>query len=233
MAKIVFGQGVAVMRGKLGGSIFSQNKGGNYIKNYNTPTNPQTAKQLAVRSLFSSISTAYSSLTSGQKDSWKSWAETLPWINNVGEEFYLSGKGLFQKANLPLRNVGIAMLSECPDDFESPSAIQGFSIVVGATSQDIVVTSDDSTVPANTTFVVDGAVMNNGARANNNSLFKRITSIAASAAFDTADLGSVYAAVFGAFSIGQTIELRAQAVNNLNGMVSPYLKASTVVVTGT
>jgi len=232
MAKIIFGQGVTLMRGKLGGTIYSQNKGGNYAKNYNTPTNPQTVKQLAVRSLFSTISTAWGLLSKAQRDTWNEQAATLPWINNVGEEYFLSGKGLFQKCNLPLRNVGIALLSTCPGNFDSPQGIAGLSIVAGATSQDIVITSDDATVPALTSYVVDGAVMNNGARINNNSNFKRISVLDTTDAFDTFDAGPDYVAVFGSFAVPQTIELRAQAINTDNGMVSPYLKASVVVVTG-
>ena len=43
MAKIKFGMMMTDASGKLGGQVFSKNRGGSYVRTKVTPTNPQTA----------------------------------------------------------------------------------------------------------------------------------------------------------------------------------------------
>lgn len=230
MAKVKFGQGVAKIMGTIGGTIFSQNASGNYMKNYNTPTNPQSPAQLAVRAFFSAISTAWSGLTQVQRDGWSALAATLPFENSVGDTYYLSGKGLFQKSNTVMLNVDESAIEDTPDDFKTPDGPGGMSIAVADAAGTFILSADDANVLSQRTWFCDAAPPSNAARNNNNSLFKRIHFIKTGQPLDTVDIATEYQAVFGAFTEGQKIEIRCGYIDLTNGMISTYVKADTLVV---
>ena len=52
MAIIKFGMMMTDARGKLGGHVLSKNRGGNYVRTNNVPSNPQSNFQTGVRAAF-------------------------------------------------------------------------------------------------------------------------------------------------------------------------------------
>lgn len=229
MAKVKFGGGVALLRGTIGGTIFSNNKGGNYAKNYNTPTNPQTVKQQAVRATFSTLATAWGGLTQAQRDAWITQAATIEFINSVGDPYYLSGNGLFQKSNQTMLSAGQAVLEDCPGQFKVPDSPAIFTIAGSEGGASLTITSDDATVPAGYMFLIDGSPQSGAGRTNNNSVFKRLGAFDSAANFDAENVHNIYGTVFGADLEGQRIELRVQSMDKENGFVSPFQKAWCIV----
>lgn len=75
MAKIV-GFINAVLSGKLGGTVYANNKSGSYVRQYVIPTNPSTDAQVAARGSFTSALSAWHSLTDSDKSAWNSYATT-------------------------------------------------------------------------------------------------------------------------------------------------------------
>lgn len=63
--------------GRLGGFVFSRNKGGAYIRKYVTPTNPKTAKQVAVRERFAQRTHEFRSLPASTKAMWAEYVNTF------------------------------------------------------------------------------------------------------------------------------------------------------------
>lgn len=74
MAKVEFIN--AILSGKLGGSVYSRNKGGAYIRAYVKPTNANTQAQINARGSFTSAVTAWHGLTDIQKQAWNAFAIT-------------------------------------------------------------------------------------------------------------------------------------------------------------
>lgn len=112
MARIKFSAiGITNILGKAGGTVFSRNRGGAYFKNFVVPSNPSSTRQQTVRSFFALISSLWRSLEGVQREQWNSSTENYPQTNKFGDTFYLSGKGLFQKLNGNLLNVGVEFLS--------------------------------------------------------------------------------------------------------------------------
>jgi len=72
MARVIFLN--AELSGKLGGSVYSRNKGGSYVRTWARPTNPRTSAQLGVRSAFADASTAWNQLDDTKKASWNFYA---------------------------------------------------------------------------------------------------------------------------------------------------------------
>lgn len=100
--------------GKLNGTIFARNKGGNYVKGLSIPANPQTPHQQNVRNRFSYISQEWRNLTEEQRQSWREIAKVRPVRNRLGEERFLSGFQWFQKININSTLAGDGFREEPP-----------------------------------------------------------------------------------------------------------------------
>lgn len=104
MAKIKFGMMMTDARGKLGGQVFSKNRGGAYVRTKVTPKNAKTARQMAIRSLLSAISQRWSALTAPQRASFNGAVDQFATTDIFGDSRNPSGKTLFTKLNLNLEN---------------------------------------------------------------------------------------------------------------------------------
>jgi hypothetical protein len=127
MAKIKLSAIMSEIRGKLNGSVFSKNRGGAYIRNKVTPSNPQTQSQMNVRGIFAGIASAWSGLTEDQRLSFNSKVSQYAKTDIFGDLRNPSGKALFQRLNQNLTISNQTNLSTCPDSMEVP-----FGNLVGA-----------------------------------------------------------------------------------------------------
>lgn len=114
MARVKFSALVSEMRNKLNGSVFSKNRGGNYLRNKVTPVNPQSVYQTAKRSIFGSISSGFRSLTAPQVNAWNDAAQNFPYTDIFGDSKILSGHQLHQKLNTNLAQVNATLLTNPP-----------------------------------------------------------------------------------------------------------------------
>lgn len=106
MAKIKLSAiGITNISGKSGGSVFAHNKNGNYVRRLGIATQPQTAKQTLVRSLFGTISRMWGTLTQAQRDAWKNWGAENPRTDQFGDSRPLTGRQAFISANSNLQTI--------------------------------------------------------------------------------------------------------------------------------
>lgn len=75
MAKVTFLN--AILSGKLGGSVYSRNKCGYYIKQWSNPLNPNTIAQQAARSYFGNAASNWHSMTDPQKQAWNTYGQNF------------------------------------------------------------------------------------------------------------------------------------------------------------
>lgn len=99
MAKVLYGQGVSKYSGKLGGTVFANNRAGSYARNFVVPVNPKTSYQVAQRNRIAQFSGDWRSLSSGEQDAWATWAAAHPVIDRLGNSIQLSGHQAFVGAN--------------------------------------------------------------------------------------------------------------------------------------
>lgn len=111
MATILFGNGVADVRGSINGTVFSRNANGAYARNRTTPINPQTAAQVTQRGRLTSLSSAWRELTDAQRDTWTKATRSYPYTNRLGQTSYYTGPQLYNKLNLALLSAGLPTLS--------------------------------------------------------------------------------------------------------------------------
>jgi len=91
---------LAQASGSVGGTVYSHNRGGAYIRNRALVSNPNTDRQQAVRSAMSALSKMWGqSLTQPQRDSWTAYAANRPVTNRLGDSITLSGIAMFLRVN--------------------------------------------------------------------------------------------------------------------------------------
>jgi hypothetical protein len=123
MAKIKLGAIVVAMSGKLGGHVFARNTGGAYMRTKVTPTNPQTTFQSAVRAVFAAISSAWSTLTDPQRNSFRDKVSEYARTDIFGDLKNPTGKALYQRLNQNLSLSGQVQIAVAPNPAQIPSAI--------------------------------------------------------------------------------------------------------------
>lgn len=143
MAKIKFGMMMTDARGKLGGQVFSKNRGGSYVRTKVTPSNPQTSAQMAVRGAFASISSAWSALTEAGRESFNGFVSAYATTDIFGDLRNPSGKALFQRLNQNLVNSGQAQINVCVSPIEVPFAnVLDCTVDISSTEFDIAYAGD-------------------------------------------------------------------------------------------
>lgn len=225
MAKIKLSAIMSDIRGKLNGSVFSKNRGGAYMRNKVTPSNPQTTSQMSVRGIFAGIASGWSTLTEEQRLSFNGKVSQYATTDIFGDLRNPSGKALFQKLNQNLAISDQAAVSTCPD-----SAAVPFANLVSANA-DISSTLFELDYSGDTTGskVVAWATapQSQGTTFVKNKL--RQIAVAAGGEAGTIDIYDAYVAKFGALTPGANVYVALRTINE-NGQASPLetLKATVV-----
>lgn len=122
MAKIKFGMMMTDASGKLGGQVFSKNRGGSYVRTKSTPVNRQSSAQMNVRGIFASISSRWSSLSESARESFNGFVGDYSRTDIFGDLRNPSGKALFQRLNQNALISGQAQIDVCVSPESVPFA---------------------------------------------------------------------------------------------------------------
>lgn len=116
MAIIKLGVLVSGIRGTIGGTIFSANKGSLYARAWSRGSNPRSAKQSTHRSTMVSMAQSWKALSTIEKGNWDVYA-ALPaqeLTNSLGDPYYISGFNWYVRISVNLASVGVAPISTTP-----------------------------------------------------------------------------------------------------------------------
>lgn len=122
MGKVQFGFGVSDVRNAIGGSVFSKNRGGNYIRKKVSPVNPKSTSQVASRALFAVYSQKWRTLTAAQRLAWNSAVAGYAKTDIFGALRNPTGQQLYIQVNCNLIVSGGAEIT-------TPAAPKGVSVV--------------------------------------------------------------------------------------------------------
>ena len=157
MANIKFGNGWADARGKVGGVIYSKNKGGSYARNYTKPTNPRTPAQVAQRNRFSFVSTNWRLLTEQERNAWNYSASQVTFSNKVGERIHLTGAQYFGKQNLNIFSAGGTTIVTSPSELVDIIGVVSGSVVATVTAGAVSAIALSAVLVDGTTVVPSGS----------------------------------------------------------------------------
>lgn len=224
---IKFGSIVTDGRGKLGGHVYSKNRGGAYVRTNAIPSNPQTSHQQAGRGRLGTLSQQWSTLTASQIAAWNAAAPDFPRTNVFGDKKLLSGKNLFVGINYMLLLVGESVSSTPP----VPSEVE---VATDLNISQPVTTSGSEAfeIEPTVTGAIDHLVIEATAPMTaGTSYFKnklRVIKVEDSYSTGEIDVWGEYVARFGEPVSGKRIGIRVFGVNN-SGQKSPGFSSSIVV----
>lgn len=227
MAKVKFSALISEMRNKLNGSVFARNRGGAYLRNKVTPTNPQTIAQVQARSLLTSYSQAWRSLTETQRNAWKSVVDQWSRTDVFGDVVNPSGSSLYIRLNINISLAGGSAINTPPTPVGA-DALTDLTIAADQSADEVNVTFAPGTVPAGHAMYIEATPMLSPGISNANSKFRYVDTLAA-ATSSPQDISVAYTAKFGALVAGQKLFIRAKFINSTTGEVSQKLVASTIV----
>lgn len=211
MAKVVFSDLIVEMRGKVGGAVYSKNKGGAYRKRRTVPSNPQTAAQIAVRGKVSTLSQAWKTLTSEQQAAWQAATPQFQYVNNLGQLQSYTAQALFMALNSSIRaaNPSASLLTSPPAPASITNVVpSAVTALVDSGLLDEFAITFAPTVPAGHAVIVQATRgMSSGVTRPSKSDFRQIGVIAA-AATSPYNGQAAYLATFGSPSIGQKVFAR-------------------------
>ena len=228
MAKISPGPMAAAISGSMGGTVFSHNKGGPYIRARAIPTNPGSTKQLNARARLSTYSQSWQTLTDAQRQAWTEWARQNPVINSLGHSVLLSGQQAYIQLNTRLALAGDTAISVPPIVPAEPaftSIVQDGDIGAGDTDLTFA-----AALPTGTRIWLIGAIVNSAGRRYVENLY-RFVGVSTANQTSPWDNQTAIVAALGTLTVGQTLHVKAGVFDPATGLLSPFLADSVVIST--
>lgn len=227
MALVVLGTTLGQASGRIGGTIFSKNRAGVYIRNGTKPVNTYSYYRQQVKARLSDASKHWVGLTQAQRDAWNTWAAQVPWKNRLGQSISLSGQQGCIQCNARILAVGGAMI-DIPSLTVSPDNISGVTVTrdIGAGTFNLAWTS--GALGASECLWLRGAVLDSPSQKYWTNRFRWFKTTAA-AATTPQTLDADVATRFGTLQAGQLFVLEYSVIDNLSGLVSSVFTDAGVV----
>jgi len=135
--------------GSMRGITASHNKGGLYFRGRTVPTNPNTARQQAMRSIVGGLMQSWSmQLSEAQRQGWRDYAAAVPVLDSLGQSMNLSGVNWFVKCNVSSAQItsqGVTPATNINNIFDVPTIFN-----TGVAVQDVTVFEGVFTTPPGT-----------------------------------------------------------------------------------
>ena len=144
MALIRYGGGIVQMSGSIAGNTFARNRFGNYARSRTKPVNPRSSRQMGARTIIMYLAEQWreSPMTDAIRTAWQTYADSVSWLNKLGETVTLTGFNMFMRANASLLAAGGAIVTAAPTDLGLPPADPLFAVTGSASTQLLSVVFD-------------------------------------------------------------------------------------------
>jgi len=115
MAIFLPGPAIAEARGSVGGTCFSRNTHGAYMRNKVKPVNPNTARQVAVRVMLEQLQAIWRDVfDSNDRQGWTDFAAATPMPNALGQQTIMSGINMYIRTNVAYMTAGGTRIDAAP-----------------------------------------------------------------------------------------------------------------------
>lgn len=142
MALVVLPEGQQ-RSGSIGGTVWSHNRSGAYVRNRSVPVNPNTDLQVAARNAVRSLAINWDTvLTQAQRNAWMLYALNVSWKNRLGQNINLTGLNHYIRCNSPRVANGIAAIADAPVIFDLCNADLGLTATASEATQDLTIDGD-------------------------------------------------------------------------------------------
>lgn len=228
MAKFTPGALVGQISGSVGGTVFSHNRFGPYMRRRAVPVTSTTPAALAAKAALAAGSTAWQAMAAADKLAWNAWALVNPVINSLGQAQTLTGHqaytGLFARGTkLALTPPALPPLIPAP----SPLVTLTQSCDIGGGTFDLTFSS--TPLGADKSLWIKAAVVDSvGINFVQNLLRYCGTSAAAQAS--PYDHQARIEAIFGTLIEDQYVHVEVMVFDQTTCLLSPPLGQKTIVL---
>lgn len=229
MAIFTPGIGFGQISGAVGGSVFSHNRGGPYVRRRAVPVTSTTSYAIAAKSRVTSLATRWKGLTDAEREDWTMWARQNPSFNRLGMSITLLGLNAYIKLNSRLLVAEQAVV-DTPPVTPAPEGLLTMSLTadIGAGGTEVAYTP--TPLGAGEMLWVEGALVDS-AGINYVKPYRRFLGVSAAAGVSPYDYQSALEARLGAMVVGQTVHLFAAVFDSKSGQLSGFQRARATVVT--
>lgn len=224
MAIIIPGAMVSQASGRIGGTIFSRNRGGAYCRNGSIPTTVTTPAAQLIKAITAAQSQAWAGLDEVVREQWREFATQNPVINRLGQSRTLSGHQAFVQTNARLVYGGFDAL-ESPVLGAAPAPFIPGAVTFTPGTSTLTVAYTPTPAPAGVAVQVFAYLANSTGVAYVKNRLALVATTAAAAATPAAIWADVEDR-FGTPQAGQTLHLGLRALDSLSGAVSGIFYAS-------
>ena len=218
MALVVLGTTLGQASGRIGGTVFSKNRAGVYIRNGTKPVNTYTIYRAEVKARLSAASQHWVGMSLADRTAWNVWAAQIPWKNRLGQSISLTGQQACIQCNARILAVGAAMI-DVPSLSAPPENISNVTVTrdIGSGTFNLAWTS--GALGATEYLWLRGCILETSSRQYVTNLFRWfMTSPAAATTPQT--LETAVAARFGTLQVGQIFVLEYSVIDSASGLVS-------------
>lgn len=216
----IFTPGVAVgqISGRVGGSVFSHNRGGMYIRNGSIPSIVTTQKATNYKGFLGLASQAYANLTDEQAAAWREYAANHPVTNRLGRSHTLTANNWFVACNSRLLAAGNSAIT-LPPAYPSPQGVLIDSAAVAAGAGTATITLSTTPLGTNSQAWIRGARVQSGRIVNVTNKLTEITISAANVA-SPIDIATKLEAELGSFQAGDWYHFEVRVLDDRTGLIS-------------
>ena len=229
MAIMTPGPLAAALSGSVGGTVFSRNRGGAYVRNRSIPVDPNTSFQIAVRAFLSAQSQNFADRTAAERAAWRSWALQNLVINALGNQIRLSGHQAYVQLNSRIALIGATTI-DVPPIINAPTGLDSLVLDADIGVGDVDVAFTGTPLDAGVGLWIQAAVTNSPAITYVRNLLRFIF-LSPDAQASPLDIQTEVEARFGTLIVGQTLHVRVGTFERTTGLLSVALEDSTVVST--
>ena len=227
MAIIIPGAMVSQASGRIGGTIFSRNRGGAYVRNGSIPSTVTTRAAQNVKAIIAAQSQDWAGLDEEIREQWREWATQNPVINRLGQSRTLSGHQAFVQINARLVYGGFAAL-ESPPVGAAPAPFMLNDITFTDAPLALTVGYTPTPAPAGVAVQCFAYLADSPGVAYVRNRLALVTTSAAAAATPL-DIESDVVERFGTPQAGQTLHIGLRALDSATGLVSATFYGSLVL----
>lgn len=227
MAIIIPGIAVSQVSGRVGGTIFSRNRGGAYMRNGSIPATVTTPAAELIKAVTAAQSQAWAGTSAWVREQWVEWAAQNPVINRLGQSRTLSGHQAFVQLNCRLVYGGFSALTSPPVG-QAPAPFVPGNVTLTVATTTATIAYAPTPAPAGVAVQVFGYLSDSpGVKYVKNRL--ALIKTTAAAASTPADIWDNLADRFGTPQVGQTLHYALRALDSHTGLISAVFSGSAVV----
>lgn len=228
MAKFLPGPTVAEVRGSIGGTVYSRNRYGAYMRWRAKPTVSVTPEALTAKARMTAATQSWQTQSTANRLAWNQWANANPIVGSMGESQILTGHVAFVGVNVRRLIQAMPILSTPPLS-PAPAPLTNLTVAPNATLSTCDVTFTATPLAADERLWILATQQPSAGKVWVENLLKGgiVSAIAEVSPFDAF---AVITARIGALVIGDFLHLKVFVMDRSTGLLSAPLRSTDVVI---